>query len=257
MTQQYQKIPLVIDTDIGTDCDDAFALAYATKNSNANVKAIVTVQEHYKVRAKIARKLTQLVGKNIPIIIGSDGQEKYWTGIESNILSAAECMISIEKLAFPTYDADTKIACLGPLTNIALQLKENPHIKNVKTIYVMGSHDASHNFQVDLQAKEQVFSQPWNIYQITKEDSLKIYLTKEDIKSLEKNKLGKFLAASANQWLELIKREQASMYDVLVVSAALGEGYVKFKQIAPNRFISCGVDLKLKDKLLEAIANAS
>lgn len=256
MTNDY-KISLVIDTDIGTDCDDAFALAYAIKNHNAEVKAIVTVQEHYKVRAKIARKLVQLVGKNIPIIIGTDGQEKYWTGIESEVLTAAECMAPIDKLAFPNYKLDTGLACIGPLTNIALQLKENPSIKNVKNIYVMGSSDTSHNFEVDLKAKEQVFNQPWNIYQITKEDSLKIYLTKDDIQLIEKNKLGKFLVTSATQWLKFTKRKQASMYDVLVVSAALGEGYVKFKQIAPNRFISCGVDLKLKDKILEVILNAS
>ena len=46
------------------------------------------------------------------------------------------------------------------------------------------------------------------------------------------------------------------MYDVLTVSAALDEGYVKFKKDEDNRFVSCDVDTALKNRILEAVKNA-
>lgn len=248
---------LVIDTDVGTDCDDAFALTYALKNQNVQIKAICTVQEHYKMRGKIARKIMRITGKELPIIIGADGQEKWWTGIETKVLTATEMMEPLEQLDFPEYEANMNIAAIGPLTNIAAQLKNNPTIKLVKNIYVMGSSEKSHNFEVDPKATQEVFDQPWNIYQITKEDSLKLKFTLEELADLRKTKIGNFLVDSALNSMKMMKLKSTAMYDVLVVSAAMNENYVKFKQIGENRFISCGVDLLLKNKLLETITNAN
>jgi inosine-uridine nucleoside N-ribohydrolase len=121
----------------------------------------------------------------------------------------------------------------------------------------MGSSATSHNFVVDPDATRQVFDKNWNIYQITKEDSLKIKFTREELNDLRKNQLGNFLADSAFNGMALMKINASAMYDVLVVSAAMQEGYVKFNQTATNRFISCGVDLQLKNKIREAINNAS
>lgn len=251
------KTKLFLDTDIGTDCDDAFALVYALKNPRADLVGLSTVQEHYNYRAKIARKILRLAKREISITIGEDGQDKYWTGIETNVLTAGEMIEPIPRLDFPDYTCDVTLAAIGPLTNIANQITKNPSIKNVKNLYVMGSSNDSHNFKVDIASKEIVFNQDWNIYQITKEVSQKIAFNKEELEKLAVNPIENMLYQSALDWLTLTKRHYAWMYDVLAVSAALNEGYVKFKQESENRFVSCGVDPNLKDKLLETILYAS
>jgi len=255
---------LVIDTDVGTDCDDLFALTYAMqamKLGKVDIKAITTVQGNTQVRAKIARKLERIIKSNIPIISGESCSEeavrKYWLGMEDKILSEAEKAEPLEVYEWPQYNPNTQLACIGPLTNIAMQLERNPSIKNVRNIYVMGSSLTSHNFVVDLEAKEKVFAQPWNIFQITKEDSLKIKFSRDELEALKKSKLGNFLADSAAAWLKRSGKDEAAMYDVLVVSAVMNEGYVKFEKRARNLYVSCGVDLKLKERLLEAIRDGN
>ena len=60
---------LIIDTDIGTDIDDALALAFALK-LGLDLKLITTVHGDTLLRAKIAKKLTQLLGADIPVAAG-------------------------------------------------------------------------------------------------------------------------------------------------------------------------------------------
>jgi purine nucleosidase len=248
---------IVIDTDAGTDCDDLFALVYALRNPNCSIEAISTVIGDTRIRAKIVRKLERILGVNVPIIPGKPGPEesvkKYWTGIEQLALTPEELTESIEESSFPKYGSETVLACIGPLTNIAYQIQTNPSIRQVRQVYVMGSTDSSHNFKADLEAWKEVEKQPWAIYQITKPVSEKVSFTKEELEALRGNPLGYFLCDSAIQWLDYTKRERACMYDVLAVSAAIGESYVKFQQLSDNRFISTDINAELKNRLLEAI----
>lgn len=259
MTDRYdKKIKLVIDTDVGTDVDDLFALAYALKNPNLEVQAISTVHGDTQVRAKIVRKLERILQVNIPIVAGKEGSSKYWTGIEERALSKEEMQEPLENQDFPSYDANTRLVCIGPLTNINHQLEVRPSIREVREIYVMGSHIGSHNIKTDLAAYFMVMAQDWKKYFITKEVSQKVTLTRSDLESLRGSALGDFLCESGLRWLEYSGKKELIMYDPLVVSAAAQEGYVKFEPANPERqelncFVSTDVDSSFKTKLLEAI----
>jgi len=247
---------LTIDTDVGTDVDDLFALIYALTHPTADINAITTVHGDTKIRAKIVRKLEKMLGKNVPIIAGAEktlaGDSKYWTGLEPLALTEEDSEpLKEEKL--PEYDSSTRLACLGPLTNIALQLETNPSIKNVQRVYIMGSSSASHNFKADLKATEIVFSQPWQIFQVTKQVSEHISFTREELENLRGSELGNFLYESAIRWLDYTRRKKAIMYDVLVVSASLEEDFVRFKEQDRGRFISSHVNTKLKEKILDTL----
>lgn len=248
---------LIIDTDVGTDVDDLFALVYAFRNPNADVQAITTVHGNPEVRGKIVRKLENILEVNVPIIPGvpcsPEAIEKYYGKFEHTVLTGTEMQKPLEARMIPVYDADTNLVAIGPLTNVAEQLETNPTIGNVRDIYVMGSSDDSHNFVVDLEAKEKVYEEPWNIYQITKKDSEKIKVSRSELKDLRGNPLGDLLYQSAFNGMEHMNRPECWMYDVLTVSAALGEDYVKFEQTDSNRFVSYDVDMELKDKLMESV----
>ena len=62
---------LIIDTDIGTDVDDAIALTYAIR-SGIDIPLITTVHGNTTIRARIARKLVSLLGKDIPVVAGAE-----------------------------------------------------------------------------------------------------------------------------------------------------------------------------------------
>jgi len=263
---------LVIDTDIGTDVDDLFALSYALKNPEIDVRGISVVYGDTKVRAKIVLKLERILEKNVPIMIGAEVDKKYWCGFEHLALDEKEKRESInnregylkEPFTMSNLDEEaedyekTNLVCIGPLTNICNQIECERAISNVKKVYLMGEKITSHNFIVDPDSTGIVFSQPWKKYLITKEVSKKISFTKDELKKFRGTRLGDFIYESAERWFNFYKNcdDTAVMYDALAVSAAADEGYVKFKKannVVVDVFVSYDVDLRFKDKLRETI----
>lgn len=62
-------IRYVLDTDIGDDIDDAFALDYALKK-NVPLLGVTTVFKNTDDRARIAKKMLELYGKSLPVNAG-------------------------------------------------------------------------------------------------------------------------------------------------------------------------------------------
>jgi len=61
---------LILDTDIGSDVDDALALAVILGSEQINLLGITTVYGDTSLRAKIAMQLCQLVNRSIPTFPG-------------------------------------------------------------------------------------------------------------------------------------------------------------------------------------------
>src|SRR5256885_13244814 len=66
-----RRIPIVLDTDIGSDIDDAFALAMVVQNKQLDLKAVTTVSGDTQARARIAAKMLAQSGLgSIPVAAG-------------------------------------------------------------------------------------------------------------------------------------------------------------------------------------------
>ncbi|MFH1248626.1 MAG: nucleoside hydrolase [archaeon] len=249
---------LVIDTDVGADVDDLIALIYAIRNNKERIKAIITVHGDTVIRAKIVKKLEKMLGVNIPIIAGTartlSGNRDYWCGFEHEALTPDELRAPFANNHSLSYNSRTSLVCIGPLTNIALNLENDSDISMVRNIYFMGSHSGSHNFKADPRAAEIVLAQKWNKFFVTKEVSKKICFSKRELKTFRGTELGEFVYGSAMRWLDYSGKNEACMYDVLAVSAALGENFVKFKQDNGN-MVSYDVDSAIKGRIAEAIKN--
>jgi purine nucleosidase len=71
MTQP--KIPIILDTDIGDDIDDAIALLVALGSPEFELLGVTTVYGDIQTRTRIARRLLQLAGcGDIPIVPGCE-----------------------------------------------------------------------------------------------------------------------------------------------------------------------------------------
>ena len=79
-----ERIKVIIDTDIGDDIDDAFALLFAMK-LNYDIIGITTVFQNTAERARMTKKLLSVYGKgyeNVPVYAGygtplADEERKY------------------------------------------------------------------------------------------------------------------------------------------------------------------------------------
>jgi inosine-uridine nucleoside N-ribohydrolase len=70
-------IPVILDTDIGDDIDDTWALALALKSPEVDVKLVVTDYGNTEHRAKIVARILEVAGRtDIPIGIGIKENDK-------------------------------------------------------------------------------------------------------------------------------------------------------------------------------------
>lgn len=66
----------ILDTDIGTDVDDALALAFALRHPDLDLRAVTTVSGDTVRRARIAKKLLLLAGRDdIEVAAGERGEQ--------------------------------------------------------------------------------------------------------------------------------------------------------------------------------------
>jgi len=177
------KVAVILDTDIGTDIDDTWALAFLLRCPELDVKLITTVSGDTYERAKIAAKLLEVVGRtDIPIGIGvplentpiyqSEWVQRYRLGdyrgeiLQNGIQAMADV---IQQASEPV-----TVIGIGPLPNIASLLMQAPDVVHRSRFVGMfgslrkgyfGSEVISAEYNVKLypHACRKVFSTRWGI----------------------------------------------------------------------------------------------
>jgi len=143
------KTKILLDTDIGTDIDDAVCLAYLLANPDCDLIGITTVAGETENRAKIASAICQQAHKEIPIFPGADNP----LVVKQRQLNARQAVALAKwnhQKKFPKGEAiefmrQTIRACpgevvllaIGPLTNIGLLFSVDPEIPSLLKGLVM------------------------------------------------------------------------------------------------------------------------
>src|SRR5262245_18393688 len=142
---------IVLDTDIGTDVDDALALALALASPEIELVAVTTVAGDTMRRGRIAARLLALGGRgDVPVHAGCERALSVpggfaWFGHEGDgILDGSRDPVSTE----PAVDAllrlfgpgdELELVAIGPLTNVAVALERDPGFaRRVARLTVMG-----------------------------------------------------------------------------------------------------------------------
>jgi purine nucleosidase len=124
-------IKLLLDTDIGSDIDDAVCLAYLLANPDCDLLGITTVSGEAEARARMASALCKVAGKSIPIY---PGREEPLLGIQKQPHAPQAATLSRwpHETRFPrgqaieflrqtirAFPGEIVLLAIGPLTNVA------------------------------------------------------------------------------------------------------------------------------------------
>jgi inosine-uridine nucleoside N-ribohydrolase len=133
-------IPILLDTDIGTDVDDAIALALAVASPEVDLRAVTVVSGDVGRRAQIAKKLLALAGHDtVPVAAGVRDpilrrRNFLWLGHEGQGILAPDERLALSPLHGVDVLIDTvmreqpHVVAIGPLSNLAVAIMKTPEV---------------------------------------------------------------------------------------------------------------------------------
>lgn len=140
-----EPIPVIFDTDIGTDIDDAYALAQILHSPELKLLGVTTVSGDAVARARLAAKLLAVAGRpEIPVYTGLAYGPQYMAQTEWAKGFASPALhesggVEFLRSQINAHPGEITIIAVGELTNIAaLMLVEPALIPKIKAIALMG-----------------------------------------------------------------------------------------------------------------------
>jgi inosine-uridine nucleoside N-ribohydrolase len=177
-----KRIPVILDTDIGTDIDDTWALAMLLNCPELDPRLITTVSGDTTYRAHLTARFLQAAGRtDIPIGIGIGNpegslnfQQPWLDGFDVDSYPGTIAPDGIQAMLDVIADSPEPVTVIsiGVATNIARALEQNPDI-SARCRFV-GMHGSVHlgyggepgavpesNVRYDVESLRKVFAAPW------------------------------------------------------------------------------------------------
>lgn len=144
------RIPFILDSDTGTDVDDALAIAFAVRHPGLDLKAVTTVSGDTTRRARIAKKVLLLAGRgDVEVAAGERGNEhparRSEAGHEEAMLGPWDAELELSDRDGVTLLAEEceahgyDVCTVGMQSNIAAALDRDPSFgADVRHLWVMG-----------------------------------------------------------------------------------------------------------------------
>lgn len=251
---------VILDTDIGDDIDDSFALLLLLESHKFNCLGVTTVFRNSLKRAKMAKQLIRSLGYDIKVYRGIDDPLKQNIDhLISKEIKEKEKYDEDGKYIFPQYDKsmenekvedenavdfiirmihlyphEVTLIPIGPLTNIASAIKKDPTIVPlIKEIRLMGAglnlNFVEWNIFCDPDAAKIVFSSNINkIVAVTINVTSLTSLTEEEVNSLKHNnsKAIKLVYEAMMKWFKHYEFSSPVMHDPLTVASLIDESII-------------------------------
>jgi inosine-uridine nucleoside N-ribohydrolase len=177
-------IPVILDTDIGDDIDDTWALALLLKSPELDLKLVVGDYGQAQYRARVLAKLLDRAGRSdVPVGVGldiaprGDGRQAAW--VKDYDLKSYPGKVhadGVQALIDTVMKSPQPVTliCIGPVPNIAEALKREPRIaQRARFVGMHGSvrvgyggakqPHAEWNVKADPKSCQQVFTAAWDI----------------------------------------------------------------------------------------------
>ncbi|MBV9848665.1 MAG: nucleoside hydrolase [Armatimonadetes bacterium] len=174
-------LPILLDTDIGSDIDDAVALAYLLRQPRCELLGVTTVSGESEKRAALADAVCRAGGRDdIPVHVGTDlplliaplqphapQAEALASGRwPHRTFEADNTAINFLRQTIRARPGEITLLTIGPLTNVALLFARDPEIPSLlKGLMMMGGWffdrpQPEWNIRCDPHAAAMVFAAP-------------------------------------------------------------------------------------------------
>ena len=203
------RIPVILDSDIGDDIDDTWALLMLLRMPQFDVKLAVSDFGNAIYRSRLFAKLLALTGRtDIPIGVGlgredKPGAQSGWIGnfqLDDYPGTVHHDGVQVLIDTIKQSPEPVVLICIGPVPNIAAALQRDPSIvENARFLGMHGSlyvgyggkpePSAEWNVKSDTTALQQVFAAPWDctimpldvcgLVEITGENYQRIYRSED------------------------------------------------------------------------------
>lgn len=223
---EIQKI--ILDTDIGDDIDDAWALATCIRHPDLNLVGVTTVLSDTELRAAQARYILEVAGvEGVEVAAGSrdklDSIVQIRRNNQADVLSAEDekrlrqgRTDAIRFLAQKARETDDLVLIpVGPITNIARFIMEFPEdFDRIAGLVIMGGHvmpgrdGPEYNAGADPRATKTVFTCGKPITMIGLDVTLKCRMTQDDLDAIKSKNtpLGNTIIKMTELWQEAGRR---------------------------------------------------
>ena len=228
---------IVLDTDMGSDVDDALCLALALASPEIELVAVTHVTRDTQLRARISRKLLDLGGcGHVPVHPGRSAplaaeEDRFvWFGNEGKGILAADAAAgrveaedSVDALVrlFGEHD-DLELVAVGPMTNLAAALQRDPSLASrIAQLTIMGGHvreiayrgtvfphGVDYNLCSDPDASVAVLSAGIPTRLVTGDVTLQTWMTRAELDEIAESAgpLREALVAAVHEWTPIMYR---------------------------------------------------
>jgi purine nucleosidase len=249
-----EPLPVFVDTDIGDDIDDALALALLLCSPEVSVVGISTVFGDTYLRTRLAAYLLQVYGSaSIPVAAGQARPLLFRhppSGVCQASVLPADFAPSIDSLTGPElliqtahqYPGQLTLLCLGPLTNVALALQQEPELSSLlRQVFFMGGTSQlwwpDWNVRSDAEAAHLLLEAQFPITMIGLNVTASCHLQRSDIKQLNeaKNPRLQLLSCLVAAWQDnqpWWRSRLPYLHDPLVVAALCAPQFFRFAPLS-------------------------
>lgn len=262
--QQAAREPqkVIIDTDIGDDVDDAFAVALALQSPEIKIVGITSAWGDTKLRARLLDRFLHETGHNdIPVAIGIEKHhppeaafsQARWAeaGPPAKAHPAAVDFLLEQVRRQP---GEITLVAIAPLTNIGAAIdRDTATFRRLKRVVMMGGSvyrgyddpggtakntpDREYNIAMDVQAAQKLFQSGVPLYVMPLDSTqLKLDEAKRELVFTRSTRLTDALALLYLQWSRGTRLQTPTMFDPMAVA------YVMAPELCPTQLLRIVVD---------------
>ncbi len=275
-----QKI--IIDTDIGDDIDDAFAVGLALQSAEFKIVGISTAWGDTKLRGRLLDRLLKEVGRSdIPVAIGVEkhgpGEGTFTQGRWAEAgppAKAHPAAVDFLLEQIRSQPGEITLVAIAPLTNIGAAIDRDPAtFRKLKRVVMMGGSvyrgyddlgeggrapDREYNIAMDVPAAQKLFSSGVPLYVMPLDSTqLKLEEVKRMLVFTQSTPLTDALTLLTQQWSRGTGRQTPTLFDAMPVAFAIApelcpakslrlwvdeQGYTRVEAGAPNAQVCVASD---------------
>lgn len=256
-------VPVILDTDIGGDIDDTWALAYLLRSPELDLKLVVTDYDDTVYRAKVAAKLLEVAGRSdVPVGIGlrgSEGGGPQGAWVEDYDLEAYPGTVHRDGVqamidAIRGASEPVTLIAIGPAPNVEEALRRAPDIaEKARFVGMYGSvrvgygggekPEAEWNVRAHPSAVRAILDAPWEATLTPLDTCGLLKLTGEDYAAVRDSDdpLARAIVENYRLWLPNIDwipfdetlpdRESTTLFDIVAVYLAFDESLVEMEEV--------------------------